>query len=209
MKDLSVNKFIRVLANLHNGERGMAKSETAVIIIVFVIVAVLAIFSLLNGGVFIAQRSNETINAGIQGVKRDLEISGSVIAKCTDNTKIRYILFTVKNATAENPIDMTPCDGTLSAPNKAVIDFSTATDCLNNVKWTKRALGAANEDNLLEIGEQFEVTIDLADLGEGKALTSPLGVNSQFKIEIKQAPGSILILQRDLPAGLDKVMDLH
>jgi archaellin len=209
MKDLSVNKFIRVLANLHNGERGIARLETVIIVIAFAVVAASAIFALLNGGVFIAQRSKETINAGVQQVKRYLEISDSVIVKCTDNERIRYILLMVRNTAAADPIDMTPCDGTLSAPNKTVIDFSTATDCLNNVKWTKRAIGAADKDNLLEIGEQFEVTIDLVDLGEGKALTIPLGVNSQFKIEIKPAPGSIIIVQRDLPAGLDKVMDLH
>ena len=202
-------KLMRAMQNLHRQEKGMTGLETAIILIAFVTVAAVFGYAVLSAGLFSAERGKETIYAGLQEAKSNLEISGSVIATSADNATVDKILFTVKNAIAGNPIDLTECDGTSAATNKCVISLTTGTDYLNNIKWSKTAIGAADADNLLEQGEQFEITIDTADLGNGLALTSDLVANSVFNIQVKPSIGSTITIQRTLPPAVDPVMDLH
>jgi flagellin FlaB len=205
------SKLAKAMSNLHKGNRGMTGLETAIILIAFVTVAAVFGYAVLSAGLFSAERGKETIYAGIETAKSNLDISGSVIAQCTDdpitdNSTINEILFTVKNAVAGNPIDLTANDG--SGTNKCVISLTTAGSYYNNVQWSKESIGDDDGDNLLESGEQFEITLDLTDLGD--TFTDPgLGVNDAFNIQVKPALGSNITIQRTLPAGLDNVMDLH
>ncbi len=202
-------KFSKAMRKLHKDERGMTGLETAIILIAFVTVAAVFGYAVLSAGLFSAERGKETIYAGLQQAKSNLELSGSVMATSTDNTKVATVLITVRNAIAGNPIDMTPCDGTANATNKCVISLSTSTEYFNNIKWTKTAIGAADTDNLLETGEQFEIAIDLADLGGDPAKTATLTANQSFSVQVKPNLGSTITVQRTLPAQIDPVMDLH
>jgi archaeal flagellin FlaB len=204
-----MNKLMKAMQNLHRGEKGMTGLETAIILIAFVTVAAVFGYAVLSAGLFSAERGKETIYAGLQEAKSNLELSGSVIGQSSDSTNLDTIKFTVKNAISGNPIDLTECDGTTNATNKCVISLTTGSDYLNNIKWTKAAIGDADTDNLIESGEQFEVTVDLADLGTGLSLTDNLTANDQFNLQVKPAIGSTITIQRTLPAALDKVMDLH
>jgi flagellin FlaB len=205
-------KFIRAMRamkNLHRDERGMTGLETAIILIAFVTVAAVFGYAVLSAGLFSAERSKETIYAGLQQAKTNLELAGSVMAVGSDNETVSQILITVRNAISGVPVDMTPCSGTDNATNKCVISLSTLEDYLNNIKWSKVAIGHADDDNLLEQGEQFEITIDLDDLGDGMALTNPLAASDVFNIQMKPNMGSTITIQRTLPAQIDLVMDLH
>ncbi|RPJ63782.1 MAG: hypothetical protein EHM12_01400 [Dehalococcoidia bacterium] len=198
-----------IMSKLHREEKGMTGLETAIILIAFVTVAAVFSYAVLSAGLFSAERGKETIYAGLQEAKSNLEVSGSVLGKSTDKINVDTILFTVKNAIAGTPIDMGECDGTTAATNKCVISLTTSADYLNNVKWTKTAIGAADTDNLLEPGEQFEITIDLADLGDNMTMTENLTANDIFALQVKPALGSTVTIQRTLPAALDTIMDLH
>ena len=100
-----------------------------------------------------------------------MELSGSVIGQGTttgtSNDNLTTIKFTVKNAIAGNPIDLTPCDGTTNATNKCVISLTTAKEYKNNIKWTTTFIGDNNGNALLETGEQCEITVDLTAGGLG------------------------------------------
>jgi flagellin FlaB len=201
-------KFMKAMRNLHRDDRGMTGLETAIILIAFVTVAAVFGYAVLSAGLFSAERGKETIYAGLKTAQSNLELSGSVIAKSSNNSTVSNILITVKNAVAGQPIDMTPCDGTSNATNKCVISLGTTAEYLNNVKWTKSAIGAANSNNLLETGEQFEINIDLADLGL-VALSNALEANGKFNVQIKPSLGSTITVQRSLPPSIEPVMDLH
>lgn len=203
-------KSMRSLANLHHGERGMTGLETAIILIAFVTVAAVFGYAVLSAGLFSAERGKETIYAGLAEAKSNLELSGSVIGMSdNDSTYLRKILFTVKNAIAGTPIDLGPCNGTDNATNKCVISLTTKHDYFNNVKWTVEGIGADNNNRLLEQGEQFEITINMEDLGENKTLSENLTFNDFFNIQVKPSIGSTITVQRTLPPALEPVMDLH
>lgn len=202
-------KLLKAMQKIHRGEEGMTGLETAIILIAFVTVAAVFGYAVLSAGLFSAERGKETIYAGLNEAKSNMELSGSVLGKSVDSDNVSAVVFTVKNAIAGNPIDLTPCDGTSTATNKCVISLTTKNDYLNNVKWTKTAIGAANENNLLEQGEQFEITINLTDLGDSKTLSENLSANDTFNIQVKPALGSTITIQRTLPPAIEPVMDLH
>ena len=199
-------KLMKAMGALHRGEKGMTGLETAIILIAFVTVAAVFGYAVLSAGLFSAERGKETIYAGLNEAKSNMELSGSVVAKSDDDTNVHYILFTVKNAIAGNPIDLTENDG--SGNNKCVISLTTKDDYLNNVKWSKAAIGDDNSNNLLETGEQFEITLNLFDLG-GTALSDNLTANETFSIQVKPNLGSTITIQRQLPPAIESVMDLH
>ena len=204
-----LRKLISVISNVHRRQSGMTGLDTAIILIAFVTVAAVFGYAVLSAGLFSAERSKETIYAGLNEAKSNLEISGSVVAGSSDNTTADRIIFTVKNAIAGNPIDMTPCDGTLNAHNKCVISLTTAGSYINNVKWSKQDLGYSNGNALLETGEQFEITINLNDLGTGNTMSDNLTVNTYFTVQVKPALGSTITIQRQLPPAIYSIMDLH
>ncbi|MCX6007645.1 MAG: hypothetical protein NTZ34_10390 [Chloroflexi bacterium] len=206
-------KLMKAMKNLHREEKGMTGLETAIILIAFVTVAAVFGYAVLSAGLFSAERGKETIYAGLNEAKSNMELSGSVIGlgdAAVPPTKVSKIKFTVKNAIAGNPIDMTECVGdNATNANKCVISLTTAKDYLNNIKWTKAAIGDADTDNLLENGEQFEVTIDLTSLGDAGSLTEDLTANKVFNLQVKPSLGSTITIQRTLPPSIEKVMDLH
>jgi archaeal flagellin FlaB len=202
--------LMKIFRNRLKDQKGMTGLETAIILIAFVTVAAVFGYAILGAGLFSAERGKETIYAGLNEAKSNLEISGSTIG-IADNasTKLARIKFSVKNAIAGTPIDMTECDGTANAANKCVISLVTAHDYVSNLKWTKRATGNTNSNNLLEIGEQYEITVDLTDLGNGLSLTHDLVANDKFTLQVKPSVGASITIERTLPAAIDPVMDLH
>ena len=224
MKTNLFAKFAKSVASMHREQRGMTGLETAIILIAFVTVAAVFGYAVLSAGLFSAERGKETIYAGLQQAKANMEISGSVIVMQgddpTDNAAV--ILFTVRNAIAGAPIDMTPpLVGATYGSNRCVISLTTADVYHNNICWTKVDVGNSDNDNLLEAGEQMEITIQLStalaayaagleEASNGNDLADPgIGTNDWFNIQVKPTQGSTMTLQRTLPAGLDPIMDMH
>ena len=201
-------KLFKAMKNLHREEKGMTGLETAIILIAFVTVAAVFGYAVLSAGLFSAERAKETIYAGLNEAKSNMELSGSVIGVGTGDN-LTSVKFTVKNAIAGNPIDLTECTGSAGSTNKCVISLTTANDYLNNIKWTTAFIGADNGNHLLETGEQCEITVDLTSLGDGMSLSTPLGANDTFNLQVKPSLGSTITIQRQLPPAIEPVMDLH
>jgi len=213
-------KFARAVANMHREQRGMTGLETAIILIAFVTVAAVFGYAVLSAGLFSAERGKETINAGLQQAKANMEISGSVIVSAND-THATQVVFTVRNAIAGTPIDMTePATGSTYNLNRCVISLTTDATYYNNINWTQAYVGQNDNDDLLEAGEQMEITVYLAGAGASTNLreaatgnqyaTLPtIGTNDWFNLQVKPTQGSTMTIQRTMPAGLDPLMDMH
>ena len=198
------HRATKYLRKGHRGEEGMTGLETAIILIAFVTVAAVFGYAVLSAGLFSAERGKETVYAGLDQAKSNIEISGSVIAtgNATEKT-VKQVKFTVKNSIAGNPIDMTPNDNATVGKNRVVISVRTASEYHNNVKWNYVAIGNNDNDTILEPGEQFEITLDMATI-----LTTKLGPNDTFAIQLKPESGSTATIERTLPASIDAIMDL-
>ena len=64
---------------LIKGNRGVTGLETAIILIAFVVVASVFAFTILSTGIFSAERSKETVYAGLEQARGSVELKGSVI----------------------------------------------------------------------------------------------------------------------------------
>jgi len=139
-----------------------------------VVVAAVFAFTVLSTGVFSAERSKETIYAGLQEAKSTLEPKGSIIAYSggngtTPDTTIYKVSFVVANAVAGEAIDLTPpytaddsnVDPDFSAGSeyRTVISYADRNQFLSDVPWTVEFVGDASADTLLETGEKAEITV--------------------------------------------------
>ncbi|MBN1856784.1 MAG: flagellin [Dehalococcoidia bacterium] len=195
----------KALARLHHREEGMTGLETAIILIAFVTVAAVFGYAVLSAGIFSADKAKGTIYQGMEEAKSSMEVKGGVIATSAAGTEVTNVQFVVSNAIGEYPIDLTP-QGDVSGNNCTVISYTDENQYVEEVEgWTITQLAGADTDNLLEIGEQFLVTVpvDSTDV-----LTTALDVNTVFTLEIKPPHGATIVVSRRTPAELDSVMDL-
>lgn len=211
-------EIMRAMAHVRRSQAGMTGLEVAIIMIAFSTVAAVFGYAVLSAGLFSAERGKETIYSGLRQARANMEISGSVIVKANAlENAAENITFTVRNAIAGAPIDMTPPraeNGVAWNQNRCVISLTTEDAYYNNIDWDAEFIGANDTDNLLDSGEQLELTIHLNPLkgavdGQNATLQPVLGTNHWFNIQVKPVLGSTMTIQRTLPAGLDPIMDMH
>jgi len=187
---------------LFKDDSGLSALETAIILIAFVVVASIFAFTMLSAGMFSTERSKEAVYAGLSEVRGSMELRGSVIgiAGTTGVTgTVDSIVFTVGNVAGGEPIDLTDTTG----DNKVVMDYRDGAQRETNLDWTLTWSVQQDADNLLEEGELAEITVDLS------GLTTSLGINTLWALEIKPPQGGVIILERTTPAYIDSVMDLR
>ena len=205
--------FTHVMKRLRAGERGITGLETAIILIAFVVVASVFAYTVLSAGIFSAEKGKEAIHAGLETARGSMEIVGPIIAKDTDSDDdVDQIILIIANALDGEPIDLTTTtdsdsDGLLSDEatknHVLIISLNNAFESLSDIAWTKTQVGWGDDDNYLEPGEKFEITIDVT------GLVTDLDAYDEFRIEIKPDIGAVLVIERTLPAVIDDVMDLN
>ena len=166
-------------------EKGITGLETAIILIAFVVVASVFAFTVLSTGVFSAERSKDTIYAGLQEARSSLEPKGAVIAYtggqgATPTSTVFKVTFIVAPAVAGEAIDLTPPytadesgtdpDISSGAEYRTLISYTDQNQFLPDVPWTVDFIGAASADNLLEVGEKAEITVWLLTRATGTAV---------------------------------------
>jgi archaeal flagellin FlaB len=177
---------MKTLRNLFKDQHGMSGLETAIILIAFVTIAAVFGYAVLSAGLFSAEQGKSTVYKALNETSGNLALAGSVIAKSDDGVNLRSIQFTLKAAV---PIHIDSMDGS------TIMSLATENDYLNNVTWTTASTG--------------EITVDFTNLGPSGPLSENLTANDSFTLEIKPSSGSSITIQRQLPAGIDSVMDLH
>jgi len=113
-------------------------------------------------------------------------------------THVEMIVFTVANAVAGKPIDLTP-----TPDNKTVISYTDTRVYHSNVEWSVSFIGENDGDYLLEMGEQAQISVPLGFLA-----TKP-AANDSFGLQVKPPHGSVISIERTVPANIDAVMDLY
>ena len=192
-------KLQNMLTALRQDEDGVSALETAIILIAFVVVASIFAFTVLSAGTTSTEQSKEAIYAGLEEVRSSVEVRGALVAS-TNNTAVQSIVFTLANSSGGGAIDVT---STVSNTNTMIIDYRDSAQRSANVDWTLSWVTRNDSDNLLEDGELAEITVDLS------GLTTALGTNTEFALEVKPASGGIVIVERTTPAYLDTIVDLR
>jgi len=215
--------MLNKLSQLHRSQKGITGLETAIILIAFVVVASVFAYTALSAGLFSTQKSQEAVYSGLEEARSTLVLKGGVVAKDTDsNDYVDQITFTVANALSGEAIDFTEptaasSDTGLAASNSnnvVVISYIDEDQRVEDLYWSITKLGDCDSDDLLEDNEKFQITIGGASGGSGPgnledALSTDLGTNRTFTIEVKTPNGATLNIERTTPAHIDDVMNLN
>lgn len=190
---------LRAWASIRRREDGITGLETAIILIAFVVVAAVFAFVVLSTGLFSSERGKETIYAGLQKARGNLELRGSIIAN-TSGTQVDTLVIYLGLAAGGEPVNVDPA----STVNKTVVAYIDDSTNMNDLTYTVTDV-AGDSDNLLEPGELTQLTIDVA--GQGLSLTN----NDTFTLEVRPPWGAYLVIQRTMPAGsaLETVVNLR
>jgi archaeal flagellin FlaB len=173
--------------NVMKNRKGMTGLETAIILIAFVITAAAFSFVVLNMGFLSAQKTQTVISSGMKEAASSLQADGDVIATCTPPDTVDSVLFYVRVSQGKEAID--------TDAGKMVITVTTLAG--HAQVYGDAATGAVlteiigDGDGLVEQGERWSVEITFPD--------AP-GPYETFRIEIRPATGSVLILERQLGA---------
>jgi archaeal flagellin FlaB len=125
---------------------------------------------------------------------------------------------------------LTDPDISSGAVYRTVVSYNDKNQIMSDVPWSVNWLGNDNGDNLLEEGEKAEISVWLLIRDTTQAITSSsatsywttdsngangilstgtiLDKNDKFTITLSPPDGSVLHIERMLPARLDAVMDL-
>jgi archaeal flagellin FlaB len=207
----------KLIKRIYGQQKGITGLETAIILIAFVVVAAVFAYTVLSAGLFATQKSQEAVYSGLERTQSTMELKSSVVAKASvapDTNKIGQLIFTLAIATGGESIDFTQpgnAGGMATGDNYVTISMSDKNQRVDNLAWTRAAVGIDNSNNLLEPNEQFEITIGGAS-GNGDlvdALTTDLVANSTFLVEIKTAKGAVMSFERTLPGYINLINDLH
>ena len=200
MKNL-ISKLTNRSNPLVRDQRGITGLETAIVLIAFVVVSSVFAFAALSTGLFTTDKAKETIYAGLSEARSTMELKGSVIAEVTvagSGGEVKELVFQVANAAAGEAID-------LSQGNTIIryTDFRQSAN-LNTVdEFTITDNGTGDGDDMLERGEVFEIRIlNFDDLAQTD-LTTALGVDTQFTLEVIPPKGAVLFIQRTTPISFD------
>jgi len=194
-------RLARLFRSLHNKQEGITGLETAIILIAFVIVASVFAFVVLSTGLFSAERGKETVFAGLEKARGNLEVRGALTVTDTntdgtidDTDEVR---FNVALAAGGFPISLDPAAYT----NSVVINYIDAqareADVAYSVNWILE-----DGDTLLEVGELAEITVN-------PPTGSTLAPNEIFTLEVIPPSGGTNLINRTMPPAIDDVMDLH
>jgi flagellin FlaB len=194
-------RLTRLFRSLHKKEEGITGLETAIILIAFVIVASVFAFVVLSTGLFSAERGKETVFAGLEKARGNLEVRGSLTVTDVDTNGTiddsDNIQFNVGLAAGGFPISLNPAAYT----NTVVINWIDAEDRVANVGYSVTWI-LDDGETLLEVGELAELTVN-------PPAGSSLATNEIFTLEVVPPSGGTLLINRTMPPEIDTVMDLH
>jgi archaeal flagellin FlaB len=190
------------LNRLMKDESGITALETAIILIAFVVVAAIFAFTVLSTGTFLTEKSKQAAYSGLQEVRGSMELRGSIIANSSVSTTVDSVVFTVANVAGGEPVDLTDTAGN-QVVKLSYRDTNQNVDLNAAANWTVSFLGKNDGDKILDGQELAQITVDLT------GLSTKLGPNQSFDIEINPPQGAVLVVDRTTPAKLDTVTDLH
>lgn len=183
------------LNTLRHNEEGQAALETAIILIAFIVVASVFAFTILSAGTASTDRGEEAIYEGLEGVQSTMAVRGAMIANGASNA-VTSVVFNLALASGGDPIDLS--DGSV------IVAYRDNSQVVNTLSYTPNFIvDDGDADTVLEDGELAEITVDLS------GLTTALGPNTEFTIEVNPPTGAVLNLTRTTPSAIETVTELR
>jgi archaeal flagellin FlaB len=206
---LTQNRYFKTI---YKGQKGITGLETAIILIAFVIVASVLAYVVISAGLFSSQKAKQAVNASLDQTGCTVELKGNVMAQMTSGfaTHLYLTVGLVPSGSAIDFTDTTPDNVTGLQKNKVTISYSDAFNQYPNLDWMVSKINSGNGDNMLDPGELFQLDVDLAQVNNGAADDSQkIGAYTSFSVEVKPPDGSVLPIERTMPARVNALVNLR
>lgn len=217
-----LKRLLRVLRKLHTAQSGIATIPMVVVGASGLLAAVTLTSGLVSSGSDASQELQKQAEEAIQNIQSTFVLKSALIGKAEStgpHGTIGQLELCVSLALGGGSADFTPPkpsaeNNGLAAPsgdNAIIIGYTDRYQHIDNLYWMLKKLGSDNGNNLLETGEMFLVTIGSEKPSRNggnlvDALDTPLSTNTEFTIEIKNARGINLSIQRRTPASFDRIV---
>jgi len=198
--------------------RGMTGLETAIILVAFVITAAAFAFIVLNVGFLTGEKSQSVISPGMSEAASSMLIDSDLVGQFNQtggdqaDIDLEKLWFYVKLSQGHEPVDM---------DDSKLVATYTNPRChgeLYNSNGTIMTVTVINGDGdtLLEPGEKFKIEINFGELLAAAVTPVPATQDEvythpyeEFRVELRPAMGSVLAIERQLPAVYADVMILE
>lgn len=198
----------KLFGTLKKTYKGITGLETAIILIAFVIVASVLAYVVISSGLFSSQKAKAAVNAGLEQTGATLELKGNVIAEMTDGV-VDKLYLTVGLVPGGTAVDLT---GRVDSTSNNLVNISYI-DAVQNVPalpWSATFLNADNGDEILDPGELAQITIVMTvQEGEGEGILQAIGPYTTFSIQVTPPDGSVLPIDRTIPARVSDLINLR
>jgi len=189
--------------------KGMTGLETAIILVAFVITAAAFSFVVLNMGFLTAQKSQTVISAGMDEATSSIQADGDVVGEFDlTSGNMTVCSFYVRLSQGREPID--------TSGDKLIVTYSNprAHGVIKDSTKTGATITeiVGDSDTLIETGERWEVTVTFSTVA-GASILNSTDVYCQsyetFRLELRPSQGSVLTVERTLPAVNSAIMILE
>lgn len=196
----------------------MTGLETAIILVAFVITAAAFAFVVLNMGFLTAEKAQSVISSGMSEAASAMLTDSGMIGQFSNVTGdqadicLIKLTFYLKLSQGHEPIDVDDNVMVATYTNQRGHGEIYATN------GTIMTISGVNSDgdSLLETGEKFKVVIDFTELTvdglDPAAATRPdmyAHPYEEFRIELRPSAGSVLTVERQIPAVYSTVMTIE
>ncbi len=189
--------------------------EAAIVLIAFVVVAAVFSYVVLGAGFFTTQKSQEVVHTGVDQASSSMEIIGNVYGVAnTGNTGIAYLKFTIGNTAGGTALDVTkmvvsysdeaardPDVGYLAGQSDAQLKAASTAGAPGGLVWTVMDRINADDDYLLESGEQFTLGIAVPE--------ATAKVNVPIAVNMQPAVGAVFQVKRTVGPSIDPINILY
>lgn len=180
----------------HADQRGIQALETAIMLVMFVVVASVLAFAVLSSGLAGSQRAQIVGVESLNESSASMVLRGSIIGMANAaGTALESLKFTLAGGgRAVKAADLSP-EGTIVT----YVDNEQAMN-LESSEWSTTWLIGSGP--LLDSGEIVELYISLS------ALDPPLGPKKEFFLRVRPVESSIILLQRTPPPEFKRIVEL-
>jgi len=215
-----------VARRLFKNRKAVVGIEAAIVLIAFIIVAAALSYVVVNMGLFITQKTKDTMQEGVDESQSALQLDGIIVGKTNGQRQVEWIILPVKLSVGKAALDLKKEALVVSVylPNATLLNiyngvYLNATradaDCdimianlsriyrMNETDMAMSVIYNGNNNTVLESTEKAFLIIHLnSTVAEFPGIRHTLVDYETVTIEVKGARGAVLTVVFTIPGGL-------
>ncbi|MEM2385716.1 MAG: archaellin/type IV pilin N-terminal domain-containing protein [Candidatus Bathyarchaeia archaeon] len=214
------------MTKMRKDRKGVVGIEAAIVLIAFIIVAAALSYVVVNMGLFITQKTKDTMQEGVDESQSALQLDGIIVGKTNNERQVEWLILPVKLSVGKAALDFKKEAIVISVylPNATLLNIyngvymdgtQTETDCdvlianlsrlykMNETDMAMSIIYNGNGNTVLESTEKAFIIIHLNSTVAGfPRIRHTLVAYETVTVEVRGARGAVLTVVRTIPGGL-------